>query len=100
MQGDFCGLAVFAHHSRLQDHDRAPVVGQGRYSETKHLKAKYTAQKTSRGSVLFATLIVIGVVGVALISYLSLLQTRAQLASGSQSWNLAMPVAEAGVEEA
>jgi hypothetical protein len=67
------------------------------------LKAKtprHPAHKASHGSVLFVTLTIIGVVGVALISYLSLLQNRAQLASRSQSWNLAMPVAEAGVEEA
>jgi hypothetical protein len=66
------------------------------------LKTKNTPQthKTSRGNVLFVTVVIIGVVGVALVSYLGLLQTRAQLASRSQSWNLAIPVAEAGVEEA
>jgi Tfp pilus assembly protein PilX len=63
-------------------------------------KKTHSTRKANRGNVLFVTLVIIGVVGVALASYLSLVQNRAQLSSRSQSWNLAMPVAEAGVEEA
>src|SRR2546425_2990563 len=102
MQSHLRGVAVFPQHSRLQDDDREHGFRQGRHSEARHMKLKTThsTRAANRGKILFATLVLIGVVGLALASYLSLMQNRAQLASRSQSWNQAMPIAEAGVEEA
>ena len=65
-----------------------------------NLKSTCSTRRASGGSILFATLVVIGITGLALASYMSLLQSRMKLSARSQSWNLAIPVAEAGIEEA
>ena len=46
------------------------------------------------------TMVFCGVVGVVLLSYLVLMQSRTNVRARSQAWNTALPVAEAGVEEA
>jgi hypothetical protein len=56
--------------------------------------------QSQRGNVLLATLIFAGVVGLMLASTLSYIQTRFTLASRSLVWNSAIPVLEAGIEEA
>ena len=66
----------------------------------KPIQLTRSIRQTSQGSVLVTTLVVTGAIAVALASYLALMQNRAKLAGRSQSWNLAVPVAEAGVEEA
>jgi len=45
-------------------------------------------------------LVVTGVVGLILMAYLSLIKTHGELTWRSQLWNSAMPMVEAGVEEA
>jgi hypothetical protein len=59
-----------------------------------------TTNTGQRGGILFAMLIVIGVIGVMLIAYISLVSQRARAVSRSQTWNVAVPVAEAGLEDA
>ena len=63
-------------------------------------KTHRASRPASQGNVLFATLVIIGVVGIALASYLSLIQNRAEMAARSQSWNMCVPLGEAGLEEA
>jgi hypothetical protein len=53
-----------------------------------------------RGSVLFMTLFVVVAVGVALVSYLTMVQTQHRATLRAGAWNHAMPVAESGLEEA
>jgi hypothetical protein len=53
-----------------------------------------------RGNVLLLTLVIIGITSIGLVSYLSLVQSRMKLSGRAQSWNLSLPVAEAGIEEA
>jgi hypothetical protein len=55
---------------------------------------------SQQGNVLLGTMIVSGLLGVAMASYLKLVSQEYSIAHRSQSWNMAMPVAEAGVEEA
>ena len=53
-----------------------------------------------RGSIMVIALVVAGVIGLALASYLSLVGTQNTLAVRSEAWNAALPVAEAGIDEA
>ena len=61
---------------------------------------KFSSSKQAQGSVLVVTLITCGVIATVLASYLILLSTRYNLTARSMCWNSAMPVLEAGIEEA
>jgi hypothetical protein len=52
------------------------------------------------GSILLATIVVMGVISLALGSYLSLVATQNRTVVSAYTWNTALPYAEAGVEEA
>ncbi len=52
------------------------------------------------GNVLFITLFTIGIIGIGIGSYLTLISQSNRAAMRSISWNAAIPIAEAGVEEA
>src|SRR5438094_3719908 len=54
----------------------------------------------SGGQVLIATLVIAGVLGVALAAYLNVIHTQNNLTVRSQVWNSCMPLVEAGIEEA
>ena len=53
-----------------------------------------------QGSTLLLTILVTGLIGFLLAAYLTLVQSQNRANVRSQSWNSAMPVAEAGIEEA
>jgi hypothetical protein len=61
---------------------------------------KIRLRKSEAGSILFMTLFVCVAVGAILQSYLTLLSSRQKIAMRSTAWNSAMPVIEAGLEEA
>jgi hypothetical protein len=52
------------------------------------------------GSVLMAALVIAAVTGLALLSYLSLSNNQNLMTVRSEAWNSAMPIVEAGIEEA
>lgn len=52
------------------------------------------------GGILMVTLVSSGIMGVALASYLNLVRHQNLSTMRSQQWNQALPIAEAGVEEA
>ncbi len=52
------------------------------------------------GSLLVSTLVVSGVIGLALAGYLGLVRAQSRAAIRSQMWNSLVPTMEAGVEEA
>src|SRR5436190_6779598 len=52
-----------------------------------------------RGNVLFSVIAISGIIGLALATNLTLTMNQARLVARSQSWNAALAVAEAGVEE-
>jgi len=52
------------------------------------------------GSVLMAALVIAAVTGLALLSYLSLTNSQNVMTVRSEAWNSAMPIVEAGIEEA
>jgi hypothetical protein len=54
----------------------------------------------SRGSILLITLLTGWVIGIALVSYLTLVANQNRTTYHSLSWNSCVPVMEAGVEEA
>jgi hypothetical protein len=61
---------------------------------------KTRATTTVHGHVIILTLIVCILLGLVLVSVISLGTNEGQLTARSQSWNGAIPVAEAGIEEA
>ncbi len=56
--------------------------------------------KKHRGSVLLVALLTAWVIGIALVSYLTLVANQNRSTYRSQTWNICIPVLEAGVEEA
>ncbi len=58
------------------------------------------SHKKSGGFALFATLMTTGIICVFIGSYLSMVRSESQLTTHSHTWNMAIPVAEAGIEEA
>src|ERR1051325_5697930 len=52
------------------------------------------------GSVLVTTLVITALVGIMLVAYLSMVSSQSRYTMRSLSWNGAMPMAEAGLEEA
>jgi len=61
---------------------------------------KIKTNKQPQGSMLLVTMLTAFIVGMALASYLTLVSVQNQSTLRSQSWNSAVPVMEAGVEEA
>ncbi len=61
---------------------------------------KISLKKSERGSVLVVALFTCLVLGVAVCSYVALLESRLKITYRSTAWNSAVPVLEAGIEEA
>ena len=59
-----------------------------------------TNQTKNQGSVLLVTLCTAWVIGIALVSYLTLVANQNRTTYHSQSWTGSIPVLEAGIEEA
>ena len=58
------------------------------------------SSRSEQGSTLLLTIVVTGLIGFLLAAYLTLLQSQNRANVRSQSWNSAMPVVEAGIEDA
>jgi hypothetical protein len=58
------------------------------------------ATPRNRGNATLLTVFIIGVIGLTLVAYLNWSETHMTLETRSQIWNSALPIAEAGVEEA
>jgi hypothetical protein len=61
---------------------------------------KYRQSRGEKGNVLLLTIVVTGLIGFLLAAYLTLVSNQNQANMRSQCWNSAMPVVEAGIEEA
>src|SRR6266568_2406851 len=57
-------------------------------------------QTKNQGSVLLVTLCTAWIIGIAMVSYLTLVANQNRSTYHSQTWNACIPVLEAGVEEA
>src|SRR6185369_2216690 len=57
-------------------------------------------QSKRHGSVLLTTLLSAWVIGIALVSYLTLVANQNRRSYHSQTWSTCIPVLEAGIEEA
>lgn len=64
------------------------------------MKIKDFKQKKVDGSVLAMTIIIAGIIGFTLASYLTLVSAQNRSIIRSQCWNATMPLIEAGIEEA
>jgi Tfp pilus assembly protein PilX len=54
----------------------------------------------NRGSVLLAALVILGLLALTLMATLNMVSTQRTITSRTQKWNLAIPMSEAGVEDA
>jgi hypothetical protein len=61
---------------------------------------KLLSKKREQGSILVVTLFTGLTIGIVLASFLTLISSRYTLTARSMDWNAAMPVLEAGLEEA
>jgi hypothetical protein len=61
---------------------------------------KLTTNKSNSGSILVITVVTSAIIGSVLCSYLVLVNSRNQGTMRSLAWNTAIPVLEAGIEEA
>ena len=59
-----------------------------------------TRKRKHQGSVLLITLLTAWVIGIALVSYLTLVANQNRRTYHSQTWSTCIPVLEAGIEEA
>jgi hypothetical protein len=64
------------------------------------MKTHLNRSRSLRGNTLVLVLVVTAVVGFVLLAYLSLVKTQNFSTARSQAWNSAIPVIEAGVEDA
>jgi hypothetical protein len=63
------------------------------------MKLKNSSCK-EQGSALMVTIVVVTVIGITLGSYLGMVSAQNRYSMRSQAWNRALPVLEAGIEEA
>jgi len=64
------------------------------------MKIRYSNPRQPGGSVLIVGLVIAGILGVSLLSYLSLVHGQNVSVIRAQAWNAALVMAESGVEEA
>ena len=64
------------------------------------MKIFLTPRKSQRGNTLILTIVVTGLVGFLLASYMGLVKSQNIATMRSQAWNATIPVIEAGLEEA
>ncbi|MGC8886024.1 MAG: DUF7305 domain-containing protein [Verrucomicrobiia bacterium] len=64
------------------------------------MKIYFNNNSGKRGSVLALTIIIAGIIGFSLASYLTLVSAQNRSVIRSQAWNATMPLIEAGIEEA
>src|ERR1051325_8719744 len=57
-------------------------------------------RRNQRGSILLLTVCLSFIIGIVLVSCLSLVKSQNQAVARSQAWNICMPIIEAGIEEA
>ncbi len=64
------------------------------------MKINFFNRKREQGSILAITIIIAGIIGFTLASYLTLVSAQNRSVIRSQCWNATMPIIEAGIEEA
>ena len=76
-------------------------LGQAVQSRGKGIRMKIVIKQGNyRGSVLLVSLLTAWIIGIALVSYLTLVANQNRRTFHSQTWNTCVPVVEAGIEEA
>src|SRR5207249_8283636 len=63
------------------------------------MKTRFDRGRESAASILVVTLLLASILGITLGSYLYWVRTQNLLVAESQSWNSALALAEAGIEE-
>ncbi len=76
------------------------AIGQSSHPKAIAMKLFKPHARKDSGSILTILLIIMTIMGITLASYLGLVRNQNLSTMRSQAWNLAIPVAEAGIEEA
>src|SRR5687768_7374408 len=93
-------LDVLTHHPWTQRKYGECSNRTDRHSKAGHMKILQSQFKSLRGNTLVLTIVVTGLVGFLLASYMGLVKSQNISTMRSQSWNAAIPVIEAGIEDA
>src|SRR6185503_15410399 len=64
------------------------------------MRTKFREHPSLGGHILMATLVIAGVLGIALAAFLNVISSQNSYTVRSQVWNACMPIIEAGLEEA
>jgi hypothetical protein len=94
-----CAVPV-AERSVRGDPDSESGLERGRGHRSAMSLPYVSKTRGERGSTLLMALCVCIVVGIILASFLTMLSSRYNLSTRSTAWNTAIPVLEAGIEEA
>ena len=64
------------------------------------MKTTVLQKRSTRGSALVPTVLFCGLLGVSIVGYLMMVEQQSRLSARSQSWNIAIALVEAGIEDA
>jgi hypothetical protein len=95
---DSTHLGLRAHVVEF-DQERKRSIDENCHSEKDKLIMRIQPKQTG-GNVLVATMLTTTLIGLYVASYLTAVRTESLFTSRSKTWNKAIPVAEAGIEEA
>src|ERR1043166_550936 len=94
-------LELFPNHFRDQGKHGARTDRKSRHSQQKGImNLRPVLRQNGNGSILMITVCLSFIIGIVLVSCLSLVKSQNQAVALSQAWTVCMPVMEAGIEEA
>jgi Tfp pilus assembly protein PilX len=64
------------------------------------MKTAVIQKRRTQGHVLVPTVLFCGLLGISIVGYLMLVEQQSRLSARSQSWNIAIALVEAGIEDA
>src|SRR5439155_20052749 len=91
-------MGLFAPSLRGENQYRKCAISKNCHSKGIIMKLRNSSRQ--RGGAVVIALFTVGILGISLASYLSLVRAQNLSTVRSQAWNSALPLAEAGVEEA
>src|SRR5258706_2778196 len=97
MQSGSTHMGLFPQHHGEEDQHGRRTIGKGGHPKTEIMKIQLNK---AQGFVLMSVLVLGGIVGLTLASYLVWASNHSTIMRRSNSWNTALPVLEAGLEEA
>src|SRR5438876_2050002 len=92
---------MLSEHSWQNHYLGGHAAGAHRHpQQTRSMNIYLHKNNRTHASVLVVTMLVCGILGIIMASYLGMVKTQQYSVARAQSWNQALVVAEAGVEDA